>query len=202
MIARGTAGLVLAPAMLEVVVGAAVLAFEDMRLSFLTVPLAAAFVFFLFFFRDPRRAVGPGVVSPADGRVLSADPEDHEVTIFMGVTDVHVNRAPLGGRVVTRIHRAGRHRIASTPDASDNERVEWEFATVEGPLRLDQIAGAFARRIVPYARPGDRVRKGQRIGIVRFGSRVRVVVPPRARIVIRPGDRVRAGETTLAELPR
>ncbi len=159
------------------------------------------FLAFLAFFRDPPREIGAGLVSPADGRVLSADPASGKMSIFMGVADVHVNRAPMAGTVVRQDHRPGGHAVASKAEASRNERLEWEFATRLGPLRLTQVAGAFARRIVPYLHAGDKVKKGQRIGLVRFGSRVDLVLPSGCRVTVAPGDRVRAGTSTIAEVP-
>jgi phosphatidylserine decarboxylase len=184
-----------------VAVAAAVLLLERWALTWLSVPCGLVFLAFLAFFRDPHRAVGGGVVSPADGRVLSADPATRSLSIFMGVADVHVNRAPMAGVVRGRDHRPGGYAIASRPEAAGNERLDWEFDTRLGPLRLTQVAGAFARRIVPYLRVGDKVKKGQRIGLVRFGSRVDLVLPPGCRLTVSAGDRVRAGASTIAEVP-
>ena len=170
-------------------------------LSVLIAIVGLVFLAFLAFFRDPDRKVGPGIVSPADGRVLSADPASRKVSIFMGLADVHVNRASMAGVVRGRDHRPGGYAIASRPEAAGNERLDWEFETRLGPLRLTQVAGAFARRIVPYLRVGDKVKKGQRIGLVRFGSRVDLVLPPGCRLTVSAGDRVRAGASTIAEVP-
>ncbi len=201
MIARGAPPAILvAPVVAMVVVLAAVLLLERWALVWLSVPCGLVFLAFLAFFRDPRRSIGPGVVSPADGRVLAADPASRSLSIFMGVADVHVNRSPMAGTVVREHHRPGGYAIASRPEASRNERLEWEFDTRLGTLRLTQVAGAFARRIVPYLRVGDNVKKGQRIGLVRFGSRVDLVLPPGCRVTVAPGDRVRAGTSTIAEV--
>ncbi len=201
MIARGSAGIVLAPAVPMVAILAGVLVFESMALALLTIPFGLAFLAFLIFFRDPRRRIGPGIVSPADGRVLVADPASRRVAIFMGITNAHVNRAPMAGVVASKRYRPGRFAIASSPASEGNERVEWTFQTGPGTLRLSQVAGIFARRIVPYLDVGDKVKKGQRIGLVRFGSRVELVLPPGSRLTAAVGDRVRAGESTIAEVP-
>ena len=201
MIARGSAGIVVAPVVPMVAILVGVLVFESMALALLTIPFALAFLAFLVFFRDPPRRIGAGIVSPADGRVLIADPASGRVAIFMGVTNAHVNRAPMAGVVATKRYRPGRFAVASSPASEGNERLEWTFHTDLGTLRLAQVAGTFARRIVPYLDVGDKVKKGQRIGLVRFGSRVDLVLPPGSRLTAAAGDRVRAGESTIAEVP-
>ena len=201
MIARGSAAIVFAPAIVMVAILAAVLVFESMVISLLTIPFGIAFLAFLVFFRDPRREIGPGIVSPADGRVLVADPATRRVAIFMGLRNAHVNRAPMAGTVASRRYRPGGFAIASRPGSETNERLEWTFRTDAGVLALAQVAGVFARRIVPYIGVGDKVKKGQRIGLVRFGSRVELSLPPGSRLRVAAGDRVRAGETTIAEVP-
>ncbi len=201
MIARGSAAIVIAPAIAMVAVLAAVLVFESMALSLLALPFGLAFLAFLVFFRDPQREIGAGIVSPADGRVLVADPGARRVAIFMGLRNAHVNRAPMAGVVASRRHHPGGFAIASRPGSEANERLEWTFRTDRGTLALAQVAGVFARRIVPYIGSGDKVKKGQRIGLVRFGSRVELTLPPGTRLRVAAGDRVRAGETTIAEVP-
>jgi phosphatidylserine decarboxylase len=201
VIARGAPPLILfAPLVAMAGIAAAVLVLERMVLTLLTIPFGLAFLGILFFFRDPEREIGPGIVSPADGRVLSVDPATRSVSIFMGVADVHVNRAPLAGVVAGQDHRPGGHAVASRPEAARNERLAWDLETRLGSLRLTQVAGAFARRIVPYVHAGDKVKKGQRIGLVRFGSRVDLVLPPGCRPTVAAGDRVRAGTSTIAEV--
>jgi len=200
VIARGGGPFVVAPLLVMVPFAALALLLEDPRWSYPALPLGIAFVFGLVFFRDPQREIGPGIVSPADGRVLAADSEEGILTVFMGVHNVHVNRAPLDGRVVSVVHTDGGHAPAYAEDAATNERVETTLDTAVGRVTVTQIAGVFARRIVPYVRRGDTVRKGQRIGMIRFGSRAELRLPEGVLITVRVGDKVRAGETTVAEV--
>lgn len=199
VIARGAGPFVLAPLLAMVPFAALALLLEDPVWSYVSFPLGIAFVFGLMFFRDPYRELGKGIVSPADGRVLTADPAKATLTVVMSVLNVHVNRSPLAGRVVSMEHTPGTHAPAASSRTSRNERVETVLETSLGPLRLTQVAGVFARRIVPYVGPGDTVRKGQRIGIIRFGSRVELSLPGGAILSVREGDKVRAGTTTIAE---
>jgi phosphatidylserine decarboxylase len=155
------------------------------------------------FFRDPHREVGAGVVAPADGRVQAVEAGDEELRIvtFMNLHDIHVNRAPLGGRVVDRTRWSGGHRPAFLGGSDANERVAYRLETPVGPVELTQVTGAFARRIDPWVGPDDEVERGQRVGMIRFGSRVDLALPPELEPAVEPGDRVRAAESTLAEAP-
>lgn len=162
--------------------------------SLLAVALGVAI---LLFFRDPDRLPpGSGVLAPADGKVSVVRREDGRlrVGVFMNVTNVHVNRAPLSGTVASVDHRPGANRPAFSKDSDRNERVR-----VEGDdWTLVLVAGWFARRIHPYVAPGDDLARGQRVGHISFGSRADVVMPPgvaRADLTVERGDRVRAGET-------
>ena len=115
----------------------------------------------------------------------------------MAVWDVHVNRAPLDGVVRSLEHRPGGRRPAFHKDSDRNERMEWVVDTAVGELGLVQIAGAFARRIVPYVEPPEAIRRGDRIGLIRFGSRVDVVLPAGVEPAVRVGQRMRAGRTRI-----
>lgn len=160
--------------------------------------LAAGFT--LWFFRDPERdPPDAGVVSPADGRVSVVREEDGRlrVGVFMNVTDVHVNRTPLGGTVEAVEHTSGAHRPAFSKDSDRNERVRIDF----GGHAVVLIAGWFARRITPYVEAGDSVERGERLGHIAFGSRADVMLPDgygHEHLQVGVGDRVRAGETVLA----
>jgi phosphatidylserine decarboxylase len=155
----------------------------------------------LAFFRDPERELGDGIVLAAADGVVSAierEPDGRvRIATYMRLQDVHVNRAPLPGVVRDVEHRPGGYRPAYRRDSDVNERVEWTIDTDLGELRLVQIAGLAARRIVAYRRPGERVERGQRIGMIRFGSRVDVTLPPGVASGVRVGQRVRAGRSRL-----
>ena len=158
-------------------------------------------LFFLVFFRDPERDIpGKGIVSPADGVVSIVDEIDgnKRVAVFMNVHNVHVNRAPFQGKVLSIRHIDGGYLPAYRKDSDRNERVYTELETDIGRFTIVQIAGALVRRIVTYANEGDIVDKGQRIGMIRFGSRVDTIMPGSVKVIVREGDRVKAGETVIA----
>jgi len=158
----------------------------------------------LWFHRDPdRRPPKTGVLAPADGRVsvIRTEGDRLRVGIFMNVTDVHVNRAPMAGTVQAVDHRPGAYKPAFSKDSDRNEQVVVDYGEYETVL----IAGWFARRIHPYVKPGDELTRGQRIGHVSFGSRADVVLPTeysREDLLITKGDAVTAGETQLAQIVR
>ncbi len=155
----------------------------------------------LWFHRDPaRRPPESGVVAPADGHVsvIREEGDRLRVGIFMNVTDVHVNRAPMAGTVKTVDHRPGAYKPAFSKDSDNNEKVVVDCGEYEVAL----IAGWFARRIHPYVEAGDELTRGQRIGHVSFGSRADVLLPAgysREDLLVSNGDAVTAGETRLAE---
>lgn len=155
-----------------------------------------------WFFRDPDRTPeGDGLLAAADG-VVQDVATDHEgrttVSTYLNLLDVHVTRAPCDGLVVRQSYRAGSHRRASTTAAETNERLEWRLATDHGEVVLTQYAGAVARRIVAYRSPGDRVHRGERIGLIRFGSRVDVQLPEGVCATVRTRDRLAGGSSVLA----
>ena len=178
------------------------------------VPLALAGVM-LFFFRDPERSA-PGdplvVVAPADGRVIVAGPsvttalparDWQQVGIFLSPLDVHVNRIPVAGRVVRVRYHPGRFLPAYRVEASDsNESTELWLDAGSTTVVVRQVVGLLARRIVCRTREGADVEKGQRFGLMKFGSRMDVFLPWTAAIVVRPGDRVVGGVTPIARLAR
>lgn len=177
-------------------------------------PLWAAWAFMLWFFRDPARASqagGQAVISPADGKIVALETVDcpalaagraQLVSIFMNVFDVHVNRAPVSGRVISVTHRPGGFVPADRDRARvDNERLELLLQAADGTMVLvTQVAGLIARRIECRLAPGEFVQRGDRYGMIRFGSRLDVYLPLDARIDVALGQRVRAGETALGEL--
>ena len=158
------------------------------------------------FFRDPERAIPqtPGaVVSPADGRVheIETAAGRHRISIFLSVTDVHVNRAPYAGKVTEVVYQPGRFVPAYRAAASrENESNRMTIDSPDAVLAVKQIAGILARRIVCRARPGDVLERGQRYGLIRFGSRTDLFLPADADVVAQVGDTVRGGETILAFL--
>jgi phosphatidylserine decarboxylase len=170
----------------------------------LLVPLVVLALIMLNFFRDPERTPsGEGLLAPADGVVQSIDEwEDGRtrVATFMNPFDVHVNRAPLAGRVTSVTHLEGGFIPAFDKESERNERVVWLFETELGELEVVQIAGTLARRIVPYLEAGAKVAKGDRIGIIRLGSRVDVYLPPGVEPAVSVGDKMVAGESVLARI--
>ncbi|HUJ01025.1 MAG TPA: phosphatidylserine decarboxylase [Usitatibacter sp.] len=179
-----------------------------------SVPFWLAALFVLQFFRDPARDVPERegvVVCPADGRVLLVDKERDpylqrdalKVSIFMNVFNVHSNRSPVAGVVQSVTYTDGAFLNASLDKASSgNERNALHLRTASGvDVTCVQIAGLVARRILCYAKAGDRLAPGERFGFIRFGSRVDVYVPPDSRPRVAIGDKVKAGATLLAELP-
>ncbi len=173
----------------------------DILMLALTVLSLEWFNLLLFFFRDPERKVGDGVVSPADGKVRSAAASglSATVSVFLRATDVHVVRAPLAGRVTSVEHKAGGRRFAFSKDSHLNERLLIAIAGEGESCTLTLIAGAFADRILPYVEPGSALEKGERVGIIKFGSRVDLEYTsllPHA-LVVEPGGTVIAGETPI-----
>lgn len=168
------------------------------------IPLFILALFCLYFFRDPDRVVpdGPVAVSPADGKVLVVKPEDGgtRISIFLNVFDVHVNRSPIAGKITAFEYHKGKFLVASKPEASaDNEM---SVITVEGggsKVVFKQIAGLIARRIVFSKKPGDTVERGERVGLIKFGSRVDIWFGPEWQITVREGERVSAGSSVLAK---
>jgi phosphatidylserine decarboxylase len=164
------------------------------------------------FFRDPVRAGPRGdgvVIAPADGRVVSVVEVDEpeflmgralRISVFMNVFNVHVNRHPVDGVVGFRQYRPGKFLNASLDKSSaDNEQMSLGVRSARGPVLVRQIAGLIARRIVTDPAVGDRVRQGERLGLIRFGSRVDTMVPVGVRPRVRVGDRTRAGVTVIGE---
>ena len=179
------------------------------------VPLLILAAFFLFFFRDPDR-VSPQdpslVLSPADGRVLVAGPADvkaappgnwKQISIFLSPMDVHVNRSPVSGRVTKVDFRKGKYLPAYHHDAAAaNERSEVWVARDGITLVFRQLVGILARRVVCRVQPGAELKAGDRFGIMKFGSRMDVFVPPTAELKVKVGDAVIGGVTVVAVLIR
>ena len=159
------------------------------------------------FFRDPERSIPQipeTIVSPADGRVMEIVPENAQtrrISIFLSLWDVHINRAPYGGVVQSVVYTPGKFLAAYRQEASwVNEANTITIADHGREFMVKQIAGILARRIVCRVRPGDTLEKGQRYGLIRFGSRTDLLLPATAEIAVQVGDVVRGGETILAFL--
>jgi phosphatidylserine decarboxylase len=170
-------------------------------------PLYILAAFCLYFFRDPDREIPPGpvAVSPADGKVVVVKPENggNRVSIFLNVFDVHVNRTPIPGRVVDIRYQEGQFLVASKEEAShSNEQntivVEGTIAGEPTRIAFKQIAGLIARRIVCYKKPGDILAAGERVGLIKFGSRVDVQLGPEWEVAVTVGQRVSAGSSVIA----
>ncbi|HXS95384.1 MAG TPA: phosphatidylserine decarboxylase [Candidatus Limnocylindrales bacterium] len=168
------------------------------------IPLILVALFCLYFFRDPERAVpgGPVAVSPADGKVVAVKaegPAAQRISIFLNIFDVHVNRTPIGGTIEKVQYQKGCFKVASKEECSTEN--EQNVVTVRGDgvtVVFKQIAGLIARRIVFTKQPGDKVAVGERIGLIKFGSRMDVIFGPEWEIVVRPGARVSAGSSVIA----
>lgn len=182
--------------------------------ALLAAAAGTATLFCIWFFRDPEREIPANddlVVAPADGKVMDVTPVRHEpfldgaatrVTIFLNIFNVHVQRAPLGGTVTHYRYEPGRYLAAWREEASAaNERASLGIETSGGPVLVRQIAGLVARRIITDPREGQSLAKGDRIGLIRFGSRVDLFLPPKWRVTVAAGDVVRGGETPVARVP-
>jgi len=171
--------------------------------------LLALFVF--SFFRDPDRVIPsePGaVVSPADGRVVVVTEEENagrpgqRVSIFLAIWNVHVNRAPASGTIAKMDYRPGKFLAAMRERASfENEQNVFTLSTESGEMVFKQIAGLIARRVVSWKKAGEQVLRGERIGLVRFGSRVDVWLPKGAEILVKVGENVKGGSSVIARWP-
>jgi phosphatidylserine decarboxylase len=176
----------------------------------LSAPFAVLGAFMAYFFRDPERAIPQDpdvVVSPADGRVMIAGPSDgrwsppgdwKQITIFLSPMDVHMNRAPVAGRVTRIDYRPGRFLPAYDEGSNDNELNEVWIDYHGRPVVFRQVVGMLARRIVCRVQEGETLERGQRVGLMKFGSRMDVFLPVEATLRISVGDRVIGGETILA----
>jgi phosphatidylserine decarboxylase len=157
----------------------------------------------LFFARNPARSIPEGddlIVAPADGRIVTVQSSDSttRIAIFLSLTDVHVNRIPCDGKVVSVHHIDGKFRPAfSTNAGGENERVRTHIQNPDGDVILTQIAGMVARRIVCRLSEGQEVRRGEVFGMIKLGSRVELELPVGVQIRVSVGDRVRAGETVI-----
>jgi phosphatidylserine decarboxylase len=181
--------------------------------TWLSLALLVLFIYTLAFFRDPDRVVPVdpnAVVAAADGTVTEiAEVEETEILktktrrvgIFLSIFDVHTNRAPIDGRIIYREHRRGLCLDARRSDCSQkNEAMTWAFENSRATIVVRQLTGAIARRIVAWSRVGDELKKGDRFGMIRFGSRTEIYLPLTATVLVKVGDHVSAGSTIIARL--
>jgi phosphatidylserine decarboxylase len=179
--------------------------------GWLSLPFLILILYTLFFFRDPDRTSAAdrnAVVAAADGTVADiAEVDETEVLktkmrrvgIFLSIFDVHTNRAPIDGRIIYRQHHEGLCLDARSADCSEkNEAMTWAFENPRATLVVRQLTGAIARRIVAWASVGDELAKGERFGMIRFGSRTEVYLPLAANVLVKVGDHVAGGSTIIA----
>jgi phosphatidylserine decarboxylase len=193
----------------------AVLALVSLLFSvWLFVLFVVLIAYTLYFFRDPERSVPAdpnAVVAAADGTITDIVEVDEtevlktkmrRVGIFLSIFDVHTNRAPIDSRIIFRQHREGLCVDARRPECSDkNEAMVWAFENPRATLVVRQLTGAIARRIVAWSGVGDEVKKGERFGMIRFGSRTEVYLPLAATVLVKVGEHVAGGSTIIARLP-
>jgi phosphatidylserine decarboxylase len=183
--------------------------FQQVVLFILLLLLILISLLLMIFFRDPERTIGTGVVAVADGKIreLTKLPDAEvgdatRISTFMNIHNVHVNRMPLDGTVTSLTRQPGGHLPAFQKESDRNERVVILLQTNIGIIKVVQIAGAVARRIIPYVKPGDQLQKGARLGLIRLGSRVDLYLPTKKikHLSIHVHDTIKAGEDTIAEL--
>ena len=171
----------------------------------LAVPLLTMAAFCLYFFRDPERRApsSDALLAPADGKVVAirqTSETETRISIFLNIFNVHVNRTPIGGRIKDVLYQKGKFLVASHEAASvENEQNTLVITSAGGDVVCRQIAGLIARRIICYKHAGDTVQAGERIGYIKFGSRVDVFFGPQWLPEVKVGDKVRAGESILAK---
>src|SRR5258705_9479068 len=182
--------------------------------AWLSLIFLALFLFTIAFFRDPDRPVPADpnlIVAPADGTVRDIVELDEKevlktktrrIGIFLSIFDVHTNRAPIDGRISYRQHHEGLCLDARDPHCPEkNEAMIWAFENSRGTIVVRQLTGAIARRIVAWANVGDELNKGERFGMIRFGSRTELYLPLEAEVLVKTGDHVSGGSTVIARLP-
>lgn len=181
------------------------LVLSNFAMPWLGIPFYVGAAFCLYFFRDPDRFAPAGdvMVAPADGKVVSVraiNPDRTRISIFLNIFNVHVNRSPVAGSILDIEYRRGKFKVASLEEASaENEQNTFTVESGGSRIVFSQIAGLIARRIVCYKKPGDRVEIGERIGLIKFGSRMDVFFGPEWAPSVKSGQKVSAGVTVLAE---
>lgn len=209
--AKGSYLWILTPIVILIIVIFSIIIFQFYNTAslFLSILFFIITILFIIFFRDPNRIIGNGIVSPADGYIRDIyklrDNDIGEckvVSIFMNIHNVHVNRMPIDGKIIEITHLPGSHIPAFKKESDRNERVITHIDTSIGIVKIIQIAGTLARRIVSYIKKNDIIKKGEKIGLIRFGSRVDLYLPDKKNIKykVKKGDNIKAGESVVAEI--
>lgn len=208
---EGTSVLLASAALVMLAVAVSLLLGEKGRLLWIPAVVLVWFLLAAWFFRDPQRIPPVGerlIISPADGKIISIGeaiespltPPGLRVSIFMSPVNVHVNRSPVAGVIHSVEHFDGKFQSAFKPAASrENERTLIRMETAHGEVAFKQVAGFLARRIVFHPQAGDRLAAGERVGMIRFGSRVDLYLPDNVRIRVKLGNKAIAGETIIGE---
>lgn len=211
-IAQGTKNWILIPFLCALISGILGILFSStlqMIMVFLSFLLFLLTIVFLIFFRDPDRTIGPGIVAVADGKIRTIKKKDDDyvgnsmfISTFMNIYNVHINRMPVDGTIQKITHINGSYLPAFTKESERNERVIYEIQSEIGPIKIIQIAGTLARRIVPYVSESTTLKKGEKLGIIRLGSRVDIYLPFEKikEPFIQKGTMVKAGVDRLAEI--
>jgi phosphatidylserine decarboxylase len=201
-IAKGCLGWTLTPIIFLLLFLLFLLYYNNLWFISGVIPFLCVTIFFLIFFRDPERKIGEGIVAPADGKIreVKSDKKQTFISIFMEVNNVHVNRMPIEGKITSINHYPGKHLRAWKKESDLNEKVIIDIKSSIGKIQVVQLAGLIARRVYPYIKKGDELKKGDRIGIIRLGSRVDVYLPSSKikKIVVKVDDPVKAGLDTIA----
>ncbi len=194
---------------IPLLVPAALLAFFHLYTGAVLLALAAAFI--CYFFRNPVRTIPPGenlIVSPADGKVVrivdlpdeGGQPGGKGISIFLNIFDVHVNRSPIKGELAGLEYKRGKFKVAFDDDASRVNEQNILILRGQGMrVIVKQIAGLIARRVICWKKPGNSIERGEIIGLIRFGSRVDVLLPREVKVLVKVGDRVKGGSSILGE---
>lgn len=212
MIAKDGIPLIIGTGIIVILLAILAYFFNSMILEVFALLLGAIFIFHFFFFRDPDRETPTGenlIIAPADGTVINiAEVEENEyfkdkvqrVSIFMSVFNVHVNRIPFAGEIEYLDYAAGRFKAAFADDAPEvNERTVIGIKSDKGKLLFKQIAGLIARRIVYHLKTGDKVKSGERFGLIKYGSRVDLYFPLSTKLKVKLKDKVKSGSTIIGE---
>lgn len=210
-LAKGTYSWILTPLIFSILLILLIIIYPIYNTQFLffSILFFLLTLFFIIFFRDPNRKIGNDIIAPADGYIKDIyEYNDKDIgqciilSIFMNVHNVHVNRMPINGEIKEITHLPGSHLPAFRKKSERNERVIIKIKTSIGMVKIVQIAGTLARRIVPYIKKNDIINKGEKIGIIRLGSRVDFYLPNKKNIKykVKKGEKVKAGESSVAKI--